>query len=35
MRRRSRAIMTGSDQAPLEPAERAMMAFVENVVVNQ
>jgi uncharacterized peroxidase-related enzyme len=28
------AIMTGSDQAPLEPAERAMMAFVEKVVVN-
>ena len=24
----------GSDQAPLEPAERAMMAFVEKVVVN-
>jgi uncharacterized peroxidase-related enzyme len=28
------AIMTGSDRAPLEPAERAMMAFVEKIVVS-
>src|SRR5215470_10449086 len=28
------AIMTGVDEAPLEPGERAMMAFAEKVALN-